>query len=453
MGNLLASLVSAASSMRTLERSLAAVHNNVTNASTPGYARQTQLLKAERFNPAAGLPGGVSAGELISARSSYSEQAVQRQASSFGRSDQTRTSLTQLESVFDISENSGIAASLNRLYQGFSLLSVSPNDASARQVVLDRASEAARSFNLAASDLGQAAATHDAEARNVVDTINRLAGQIRDINLERRQDFRTKQDAGMDAKLNAALEQLAALTDFTALPQDDGSVSIFVGGQVPIVIGDRLLPLSAETTGTSVIIRNQAGTDITAILEKGRLGAILDVRNSQIPSFSADLNRMAQAFADRVNTVLNAGLDINGQPPSINLFTYNATSGVAATLAVSSITPQELAAADVSAPGGNANALILAGLSSSREIDGYTFTQFYGNLAARLGRRLASATDDAEAQNQLLLQARSMREQVSGVSLDVEAAQLLELQRGYQAVGKLFNVLNDLTAEVLGLMR
>ena len=76
MGNLLASLVSAASSMRTLERSLAAVQNNVTNASTPGYARQTQLLKAERFNPGAGLPGGVSAGELISARSSYSERAV-----------------------------------------------------------------------------------------------------------------------------------------------------------------------------------------------------------------------------------------------------------------------------------------------------------------------------------------------------------------------------------------
>src|SRR5688572_33336378 len=113
MGNLFASLITAAGSMRALERSLATVQNNVTNASTPGYASQTQLLIAQRFNPAAGLPGGVAAGELINSRAAYAEQAVRRQASSFGRSDQSRTSLIQLESVFDISENSGIAASLS----------------------------------------------------------------------------------------------------------------------------------------------------------------------------------------------------------------------------------------------------------------------------------------------------------------------------------------------------
>jgi flagellar hook-associated protein 1 FlgK len=52
-----------------------------------------------------------------------------------------------------------------------------------------------------------------------------------------------------------------------------------------------------------------------------------------------------------------------------------------------------------------------------------------------------------------LTQARVLRAEVSGVSLDEEAAKLLQYQQAYQAVGKLVSVLNELTDTVMNMIR
>jgi flagellar hook-associated protein 1 FlgK len=153
-----------------------------------------------------------------------------------------------------------------------------------------------------------------------------------------------------------------------------------------------------------------------------------------------------------VNGLLAGGLDRNGAPPVRDLFSYDPVLGAARTIQVTDITPQEIAAASLAAPGGNGNALELAALAGSYEIDGLTFSQYFGNLSAKVGRQLAGAIGDQQAQEQLLSQARALRSETSGVSLDNEAAQLIQLQRGYQATAKLLTVLNDLTGEVLGLI-
>jgi len=54
---------------------------------------------------------------------------------------------------------------------------------------------------------------------------------------------------------------------------------------------------------------------------------------------------------------------------------------------------------------------------------------------------------------QLLLQARAMRDEVSGVSLDEEAVHLIEFQRAYQASARLITVLNELTEITINLLR
>ncbi|HBY62961.1 MAG TPA: hypothetical protein DEH78_24320, partial [Solibacterales bacterium] len=58
MGSLFGSLLGTAGAMRAYERVLAVSQNNVTNASTPGYAKQIQHTEAMAFQPEAGLAGG-----------------------------------------------------------------------------------------------------------------------------------------------------------------------------------------------------------------------------------------------------------------------------------------------------------------------------------------------------------------------------------------------------------
>jgi flagellar hook-associated protein 1 FlgK len=158
-------------------------------------------------------------------------------------------------------------------------------------------------------------------------------------------------------------------------------------------------------------------------------------------------------FADSVNNLLAGGLDRNGQAPALNLFTYDESIGAAYTLAVTAITPDQIAAASAGAPGSNGNAIALAQLASQPTVNGFSFIEFYGALGARLGRDLNSARENRDVQIQLVTQARTLREQASGVSLDEEAAKVIQYQRSYQAASKLVGVLDELTLTLINLIR
>ncbi len=153
-----------------------------------------------------------------------------------------------------------------------------------------------------------------------------------------------------------------------------------------------------------------------------------------------------------MNNALGQGLDQNGAAPSTNLFTYDATNGAAMTLAVNPLTPDQIAAALPGAPGGNGNALALASLANAKTTNGYTFAQFYGNLGGQVGQDLSAAQSSATTKSALLNQARNLRQQISGVSLNEEAQNMMEYQRSYQAVSKMLGVLNSLTDTLMNMM-
>ncbi len=439
--------------MKAFEKALSVVQNNVTNASTPGYVRQQADLIALAFQPDLELTGGVRTGSLLSSRSIFSERAVWQQAEHHGRQSQVADGLVRIEPVFDISDGSGIASSIDKLYASFSQLSVTPNSTPARQNVIDRAKAVAETFNGAARSLSEAADHTRREARSVVEQINRIASDIRELNVEFRRDYRQQEDAGLKARLYTALEKLSALVDFNALPQEDGSMTILLGGQTPLVIGDKTFAVEVDLSGSRVEILDFNGKTITGQVRQGRLEGLIELSNDLLPSYSAKLNRLAAAFADGVNAELAQGVDQNGLPPTEDLFTYAAPDNAALTLSVTGITPDQIAAADPTEPGGNGNALKLASLATARKIDDFTYTEFYGQISAQAGRDLAAAREGEHTRALLLSQAQNLRDEKSAVNLDEEAALLMQYQQAYRASAQLVSVLNEMTDVVLGLLR
>jgi len=125
---------------------------------------------------------------------------------------------------------------------------------------------------------------------------------------------------------------------------------------------------------------------------------------------------------------------------------------VAASLTVNpTITPDQLAPVD-SSGNANGNANALAALANSASIQGASFVQFYGQMAAGAGRENSNATTNQQTQQQVVSQAESLRDQVSGVSLDEQAVQVLEYQRAYQASAQVLQVLNTLADTTLNLI-
>jgi flagellar hook-associated protein 1 FlgK len=476
MSNMLTALLNSASTLDTYGRVLDTAQNNVANASTPGYAKQSMDLYALPFDPNSGSTGGVRAGELVSSRNENAEQAVRAQAGLLGQQQQMVGSLTSVQSVFDISGNQGIPKALNNLFQSFSSWATAPNNQATSQTIIERATEVAQSFAQAANALDSQAHDTELQIRQNVDQVNQLVGQLQGYNKLAMAGNRG--DAGLDAQVHSTLESLSGLVDFTATTQADGTVTVVLNGSQLLLAADKQYKISFALTRSdtppptypnspaTAQIKAPDGTDITAETTGGQLGALLNVRNTVLASYigdayqSGDLNRMAKQFADRVNQVLTSGNTSDGKA-GVALFTYDSTNdtAVARTLAVdSNVTPDQLAAADPGPPAvSNGIPLALSQLTNplqdADKIDGVSYTQFYGSLASRVGGQLNDSTNSQEVQQSLLAQAKNLRQQVSGVSLDEEAAILIEFQRAYQANSKFISVLDQLTQTTIDLIK
>jgi flagellar hook-associated protein 1 FlgK len=452
MGNLTTSLINSSNALEAYGGALEVIQNNVTNANTPGYANQLVTLVAQPFDLAKGATGGVALGVTQSSRSQFAEQSVRTQQTASAYDQQKVTDLSAAQNYFSLSTTSGIAPSISALFQSFSELSVTPNDEVARQTVLNDATTVAQNFNDTASGLLSQTSSLIQATSSTISSINQLAGTIAQINGQNPEDLQGGVDAGVDAQLNSALDQLSQYVNFTVLPQSNGTISVYLGGQTPLVVGAQSYDISGDFSAPQTAILSSSGNDITAQATGGQLGAEIDDYNNVLPSYVSSLNTLAQTLADQVNNTLNNGIDENGAAPVTNLFAYNASTGAALTLSVNPLTPDQIAAATPGAPGGNGNALALAALASAPVVNGYTFAQAYGNLGAQVGSDLSTAQNNSTTDQSLLTQAETLRQNISGVSLDNEAVNLMLYERSYDAISKMLGVLTSLSLDIVNLL-
>src|SRR3979411_17377 len=116
MGSLLTSLLNTANALAVYSRALNVTQENVANASTPGFAKQTQSLEAMPFDLTVGLPGGVTSGPVLSWSNAFAEPSVRCQQTALGLFQQKAADLTPLESAFSLSNTSGIAPAMSALF-------------------------------------------------------------------------------------------------------------------------------------------------------------------------------------------------------------------------------------------------------------------------------------------------------------------------------------------------
>jgi flagellar hook-associated protein 1 FlgK len=82
-------------------------------------------------------------------------------------------------------------------------------------------------------------------------------------------------------------------------------------------------------------------------------------------------------------------------------------------------------------------------------LNGFSYTQAYGNIVSDVGQQASTASDNATTATDILNQATTLRANVSGVSLNDQATQLLQFQQAYQASAQMITVVNTLTQSLM----
>lgn len=124
-------------------------------------------------------------------------------------------------------------------------------------------------------------------------------------------------------------------------------------------------------------------------------------------------------------------VDISGTPATGDVFTISQnTNGV----------------------GDNRNALLLGDLETRKTVlSSQSLLDTYGQLVSGVGTDTMQANVNLEAQGAMLDNAIAVRENLSGVNLDEEAANLLKYQQAYQATARVIQTADTLFQTVLGM--
>lgn len=439
--------------------------NNVANANTPGYTREVPLFQANDSVTINGISygQGVQMTATQSQRSLVLNASVQQQTQAQQATNSQWTALTQVEDIFNqvttaTSGSTGVNSlgdQVSNFFNSLTALAANPSGVSLRESVLTAAGQMASSFNSAASQLGQQTDSLNTQVQDTVDQINPLLTSIAQLNHQISTAGPTSNTGQMEDQRQYDLQQLSQYIGINVVPNQNNSLTVTTTSGALLLSENQAFQLTTSNVGGSTdVFSNAPGatTDITAAQAGGggQLAGLLTARDQNIPSILGQINTLAFAVANQINSVQTAGTDLNGtagQP----MFTISATDP-AASLSVALTNPSLIAASAAgNGPGDNTNLESMINVQNLATVGGQTPGNYYASFISQLGSQVSGLNTENQAQQASLTQVQSQINSLSSVSLNEEAANLQTYEQAYQSASQVFSIVDTLVMSALNL--
>ena len=466
MPGLTSSLFIGLSGLQAQQSALNVVGNNISNVNTPGYTREVANLTSNpsQVQGQTYFGSGVSLDTVMSVRDKFLDLQLTQATSAQAKYTALYAGIGTVSSTLGDTTSSGLAAQIQSFFQGFQTLAANPGNGAALTSVVGNAQSMINSLQTNYSLLQQQQAAANQTVGTLVTQVNTLTSQIAQLN---------QQIVGSDTtgSNNAAVDQRTTLTNQLAQlvginvidGGNNGQYQITLdSGAATLVSGTSSFNLTAggspgSSSVSSVVSGLPSGGDVTSSITSGQLGAELTLGNTTYAGYEGQLDAIASAITGQVNT-----LNFNGYAAGAaattgkNFFQGSLAGGTLSVTAAIDANPSLIATATTpNAPGDNTNAYAIANLQfllgPIPGIPGFTgtFSDAVGNLVSKVGTDSQNFQTQSTTQQNLVSALQTQRDQVSGVSLDEEATNMMKLQSGYQASAHFLNVINQLTAGLI----
>jgi flagellar hook-associated protein 1 FlgK len=438
--------------------------NNVANANTPGYSRLRPILREN--DPvvigAVTYGMGISLSKLQSLRDPILQRRIEEETQQQGQLNALVSAMQQAQVQFT-TNSSDIGSQISNFFSSLDRLSTDPTNLALRQGVLTAANNLASAFNNTANNLSLQRSNLDLRIGQDVDQVNTLTSQVATLNIRISQLQGVNQDASafVDQR-DVLIGQLSSLIDVSAIQSDNG-LTLTTSNGTALVVGGQSFALSTQPDPSGMRHIYAQGSDITSSLTSGELSGLLQMRDQKIPALLSSLDTLAAGLANALNAAHQGGYDGNGNPfggfdlngnPGGNLFVPPSGSGqgAAASMAVLITDPSLIAASsDPAAPGSNANLLVLSAVHDQGVAGGQAPTDYYSNIVFGVGNDVSSGSAELSASQLILTQLQDQRGSISGVSLNEEAANMIQFQRAFDAAARVVTTIDQMLATVINM--
>ena len=513
MGSTLNGLMNiAVNSVNNNQIALNVVSNNIANMNTEGYTRQEvdfAAIPGYRIFDWCASNGKVTPGQgaeitgISTKRSEWLDNYFRDQNAGAGYYDQIGGMLNNMENLLnDELSSNGLSKLFNDFFAASEALSGDPTNKAYKIAFVSAAQDIANGLNNMANTINNYISTSvgtfgDADSfeasliNTKVDTLDSKLEQLASLNNQIAQN--PESNTLMDQR-NIILDEISSMVPITTTTNENGTVNVLIDGQTVVKGGEKRLTIQAvqsddENNPVKIQLVDKEGNikkdDISDSLGDCAITAILQAGKGDAFGYKSilnDINKLASAFAQEMNRIQTQA-DANGTPLYIGpdgtlvesttpLFVTKDGSAdfTAGNIQINQAViddPNLVATAriDTTDPDyediavGNASNMVLfnelakgkiAGLNiSDPPGEGMSITDYLSSLVSKIGSGVASINDAADAQDAVLQQAQTQRDELYGVDLNEELADLIKYQRAYEASARVFTVANELMQTIL----
>lgn len=288
--------------------------NNLANAATPGYTRQTVTLNPARDGQVGGLTLG--RGVQVTAIRRQVDDALQARLWSGLSNEAAAQSDLQLlgsvESVINPLSDVSVSSQLNRFFNSWSELANTPGAAGTRSLVIQQGRSLAEYLRATRADLTGQRDQVDRDLASNANRANDLVNQIALVN----QQLVAGGDAGngggsaaLRDQRTALVAELAGYVDVTTVEQPSGSLDVLIGSTPVVLAGvSRGLKLKTESEPTGTVVRiTTTDNDEQLTIRQGRLGSLLNRRGDLVDDTLSRLDTLAGQLIFEVNKLHSGG--------------------------------------------------------------------------------------------------------------------------------------------------
>ena len=438
-------LQTALSGLEAAQAAIDTTGQNIANANTPGYTRQSvnmterDPLTIQSLSNVTGAGSQLGLGVDITSigriRDQFLDIQYRGQNTQTSGDNTSSTLLGQVQAALNEPSSSGLSGALTQFWSAFNPLASSPTNQGALQAVLGAGQTVATGLNTLSNELttlesqvsGQYGSLTDPNTGPIATDANQIAAlntqiaqaQVNGLNPNTLLDQRDQ-----------LIDDLSQYSNVNVTTQPNGMVNVSFGNAAKAAAGGTTDATPLVNGGTVDLTDNLTDANLSG--SGGTVGALLGLYDSstgagKIADYLTTLGGVTNNLVTSVNSAI-AGADSAGAtaPPF-----FDPTGTTAATIAVNP------ALSSVSAPYTQAEA------QAAGALRGGSADQSYNAFVTQIGSDVKSTQNAQQTAQSLLTAISNQRQSVSGVSLDEEMTNLITYQQAYQASARVMNAINE----------
>lgn len=335
-------LQNAISGLNASQKNLSVISNNIANANTDGYTRKTVDQSALYIDQ---QPSGVLVEGISRKVDDYLLRANRYYTSQSSRSQTIADFYERLQIYLgEPGTDNSLNAQLDLFFNAIRDLADNPESASIRQSAVNSGANLAVQVSSLASSIEDLRFQAEQEIKQSVDRSNQIIDRIFSVNAALNNSvINNLPDPGLLDERDSLLLELSQYMDIKTFYKPSGAVNVYVGPGVSLVDVERYQLVYNPATNPDTLIQDSTlsaisvvpvdsngapvgepeeiatsgkSSEVTTVLTAGKLKALLEMRDTELPNILAQLDELAATMRDSFNAIHNDGI---GYPPPASL--------------------------------------------------------------------------------------------------------------------------------------